>query len=203
MNASSESHDAVSPPATEAGLDEQQLAGSQTATLGNRLLLSINSIWASITGSFSRLMTRICQSALVVGIVTAFRNSSPAKRTIVGLLLLLLLLIIFALMMPKSASTTDSERQVITHWLDAQVAGGEGREFMSPDPDAAHIHFHRLKSYRILSRQRSGDFLVELASEMPDGSITNLEYRITVVTTPDTAGGRTIKIYHVDRVSHD
>ena len=163
------------------------------------LLDQIQATWRSLTSAVARLPERAVHSGFVLNVKAAFRDTSSRKRAVVGLSVVLLVVAFLWLFMTRgSAALGGAEQQAVTQWLDAQVAGGTGKEFVAPHANFANLHFHSLRSWRILDNPRPGQFLLELRTGPSDDSPATTECRVTVASVGQSTGGSAFKIIRLD-----
>ena len=79
-------------------------------------------------------------------------KSSPRQRGMAVAAAIGLLVAAALAIHSRAAPAVDPERLVVSQWLDAQVAGGTGSDFMQPRTGSVHIYFHNLQSWRITSQ---------------------------------------------------
>ncbi len=124
-------------------------------------------------------------------------KSSPRQRgmavaTAIGLLVAAALAIY-----SRAAPAVDPERLVVSQWLDAQVAGGTGSDFMQPRTGSVRIYFHNLQSWRITSQPRPHQFAVEATSETPEGELAIDRCQVTVAGVVQPNGIRRQRVVDV------
>jgi hypothetical protein len=127
---------------------------------------------------------------------SAMQNTTRRERITAAVVLVLLLLMVFSAFRYFGGSKDSVQQRVVARWLDAQAAGGNGFEFTEPGSEAAGMHFHSLKSWKIVSKPRPGLFRVELTSDVR-GSTSVGYCDVTVAESTRESGKSQFKVIQV------
>jgi hypothetical protein len=153
-----------------------------------------------IRGYFNRAASQLGQSRLAQRATETVHKSSPLQRALAVSLLLLVIVALFVLFR-DSTTRNDPEQRVIAQWLDAQLAGGTGEEFMAPAPNVDRVHFHSLRHWQLLSKLDPGLYLVEISTESSEGGVEVGQCRVTVANASPESGATGLKVVRVDFIS--
>src|SRR5262249_10129000 len=92
----------------------------------------IRAAWRSALGW---LRAKASQSPFATRAIDAFQKQSPRARIVgAAVLLLLVVFVLLGIFSIRGGAAGDPQRQAVTQWLDAQVAGHDGSEFLEPRP---------------------------------------------------------------------
>jgi hypothetical protein len=139
----------------------------------DRIRESANAMWRYLQDVFKRLRYNLRQLA-------TWLNEHATRKWAVAGLVLFLLIVAFSAVFSKSSTKANVAQLVVSEWLNAQLAGGTGTEFMAPSPEAPRVHFHSLRSWRFQSEPTPETFLVEITAERPDGTTAVAPCWVTV-----------------------
>jgi hypothetical protein len=195
MNASTETHAAPAECSVASAIATG--VRYEKGEWGDRIRALTQELRRSLENATVRLRAQIGRSPLAARAAAAFHSSSRYQRAAVGSLLLLGFVASTGLFV-TSKSANDPAQRVLAQWLDAQLAGGTGAEFMLPPADGARLHFHSLRKWRLLSKPGPGLFLVELGADRSNGTTAVGECRVTVAKASPASGASGLKVVHVD-----
>jgi hypothetical protein len=200
-----EAAQAGSPKAAEGPqqLNEGLSIQDQSAHFWSRWKTTIRNFGGNLRATWRRasgwLRAKADQSPFTSRAFDAIQESSPRERTVgAGVLLLLVILVLLGFRYFRGGTPDDPQRQVVTQWLDSQLAGGTGSNLMEPRPGSARMHFYGLRSWRFISKPRSGEFVIEVTCERPNGEMTTGKCRVTTAKTERGRDGSFLKVVDVD-----